>query len=231
MLVTLCVCFTCLFVPTEAKSVQVIVTSTSSVPKNITLFTYDSHVETCAHNRKNIRSGQFPSEAKNVKAVVEDPEIAEVKISKGPGGYCFQVHALKKGTTTIKYTGILKGKKVIETSAIHVYAYKNPVKSLKIGSTEYAEKFNKTDRPFAVGKFVNKKAKIVCKPSKGWSVKDISFQYEIDHGTGAASSGFDPDVDSRIADCIKPIEGGTGAEIYVHLYNKKYKNISHCPLY
>ncbi|MDO4400692.1 MAG: hypothetical protein Q4D27_07080 [Coriobacteriia bacterium] len=81
----------------------------------------------------------------------------------------FQMQLKKAGKAkvTFKY----KGKSY--TMNVVVAKYTNPVKTYKIGSTNYASKFKKTPFYFAGGKVL--KGKVTVKAATGWKFKHFEF--------------------------------------------------------
>lgn len=86
--------------------------------------------------------------------------------------YNVTVTALEPGSGKLTVKVWKNGTKKTYKINVKVVKYKNPVKSLKIGSKEYAKKFKNNDILGNV-KFPVSKKKISIKPASGWKVKSI----------------------------------------------------------
>lgn len=80
----------------------------------------------------------------------------------------------KTGKSKLTFTvNKANGKTKRYTMNVTVVKYKNPVKSLKVGSVNVAKKYQKA--PFANCKIKAKTVRISVKPASGWTVKSIQY--------------------------------------------------------
>lgn len=129
-----------------------------------------------------------PDLSSDVKISVtsSNPKVATVegngeKYTNPFGSRCYawyKVIPVSPGTTKIKATVTYNKKTYTKTCMYTVYKWENPFKSLKVGSTNYQPRFQKSgvyevNRSTISGKFT-------YKLNPGFVVTDISVQYYID---------------------------------------------------
>ena len=113
----------------------------------------------------DMKSGKKLTSAKS-----SNKKVATIKAMKADGGYTYLLLTMKKaGTTKITYK--LAGKK--KTVTLKVVKWKKPVKSFKIGSTNYASKYKKSS--FFQTKTDIGGQTVKVKAARGWKVKKISY--------------------------------------------------------
>lgn len=102
------------------------------------------------------------------KTMVWDPTIVELRERDG-----LYVVAKKAGTTTISLVATAAGCTEEQTYQFEFSArkYVNPLKTIKIGKTNYAKKFNKISAFAKKGKKLS--GKLTVKVKKGWKIKKI----------------------------------------------------------
>lgn len=98
------------------------------------------------------------------KVKLSNKNVAKIKYK---GNWDFTVELKKAGTTTITYT--YKGKTYKHKLVVNKYT--NPMKSFKVGSTEYKTKFKKTPICNVKSKISGKKVKV--KAASGWKISEI----------------------------------------------------------
>ena len=107
------------------------------------------------------------------KVTVSDKKVMTVK--KGVGGGQLALNCTLKKTGKVKVNLQLKNKKSGKikkySSIVQIAKYSNPVKTLKIGSKNYAKYFKDNNYGYWVKKSIS--GKIVITPSKGWELVDI----------------------------------------------------------
>ena len=109
---------------------------------------------------------------KKVKS--SDPSVVKASWTK-KDGECLNIQLQKPGTATISGVIYQGGKKVgsFKTKAT-VYKYESPVKSFKLGSTDYAKEFKNKDQYYLTLK-KTKTLKVSIKPASGWKLSWIEF--------------------------------------------------------
>ena len=111
--------------------------------------------------------GDYKHGKKVASVKSSNKKVATVKIVDG-GSYNF-IHITKKKAGTTKITYKLAGKK--KTVTFKVVKWENPVKTLKIGSKNYASGFNKVARVPALNDMGSKTIKV--KAANGWKLQTI----------------------------------------------------------
>lgn len=149
---------------------------------------------------------------KKISAVKSsNKKVATASLMKVKGGRTYIKITMKKpGKTKITYK--LAGKK--KTTTLKLVKWKKPVKSFKIGSTNYASKFNKFSTYLGVSDLGGKTLKI--KPARGWKVAKI--QYLVGEGKLKKIKNG------------KKLPSGT-TDVNVTLMNKKTKAVEYLGVY
>ena len=120
--------------------------------------------------RQTIAFGDMKAGKKITSVKSSNKKVATVKVMKGQSGPTYIMITMKKvGTTKISYK--LGGKK--KTAVLKVVKWKNPVKSFKIGSTNYASKFKKAVN-FTESIDLSAK-RVAVKAARGWKVVKILY--------------------------------------------------------
>ena len=96
--------------------------------------------------------------------------VATIKYGKQFGNEVLVIKPKKLGKITVQFTCTKDGKAKTYKQTFRIIKNVNPVASLKIGSVDYAAKFDKTFR-IKVNK--NLSGKLTVKPAKGWKILNI----------------------------------------------------------
>ena len=121
----------------------------------------------------SVKSGNtyVPTTEEVSDATSSNKKVAKVKIVKS--SYYYNLVVTKKGYGKTKITYKCDGKTY--NVVLKVYKYKNPLKSLKIGSRQFATYFKKKPATSAskAQKVQSTKGKLVVKAAKGWKAQEI----------------------------------------------------------
>lgn len=104
------------------------------------------------------------------KVKSSNKKVASVATRNGASGIDVYLKIQKPGTTTLSYKVKKNGK--TDSYKIKLNIYKNPFKTLKIGSTNYKSQFNNGD----YSTLMSGKGKVNIKVKKGWKIKSIKVQ-------------------------------------------------------
>ena len=161
----------CLLVPTKKSFAAYIDYETVKYAKKITLI---SKGYKDASNRPYLLD--MGSKVKGAKKVTIDIKgsgvYGDATENAYTGGYDINLYAHASGKAKLAVKVTKGGKVKTYKATIKVVDYKNPVKSLKIGSKNYAGKFKKYKLIKGI-KFPSKKGKLTVTPAKNWKVKEI----------------------------------------------------------
>lgn len=106
---------------------------------------------------------------KNVKISTSKPAVGKVKLTKnGDGEFIF--YPKKAGTTTVKVSAVVDGKKITKKKTIKVVKFTQPFKTLRIDGKNCLRQVKSSNTVFAV-KTKNKNAKFSYTLNKGWEVE------------------------------------------------------------
>ena len=145
-------------------------------------------------NDKNLNDYTIPidssDEIKNIKVINNtDPSVAKIKIENGYD-FSINVKPLKQGNTIVTVEIITEEyseEGFIECSEeksfiLNSVKYTCPIKKLKIGKTEYTNKFKKSSQYKIKKSKAIKNKKLVVKPAKDWKIKKIYLNYIKGYG-------------------------------------------------
>lgn len=109
------------------------------------------------------------------KVKLSNSKVLKVKVEKFGDAHHYLVLTTKKaGTSEISLDAKVNGKTHKIKCVVKVIKYKNPLKSLKIGSKNYASKFKNSESPTWSSSGTDKiKGKLNIVPNKGWKISKI----------------------------------------------------------
>ena len=157
---------------------------------------------------------KFNNEKDKIKVTTSDKRVAAVEKDFPT------IELKKKGTAKIKFTVTKKnGKKKTYKMTVKVFKYKNPFKSIKLGSEQYRSKFKK-NQGFEIEKKEGK-YKISVKPAKGWTVQKIVHAWYDTDKNGELD--FDKLIEKKVKNNkkISVKEESLISWLTVYMYNKK----------
>jgi len=154
----------------------------------------------------------YPNGTKKItNAKSSNTKVATVKILKQGKYTTLRVIMKKAGKTKITYK--LGGKK--KSATLYVKKYKNPVKQFKVGSTDYASKFDKARYAYSDTKL---KGVVKITPAAGWKLKGDKFGVYSYNKNKRVKSGYNLKSDWYLGDIIL-VNKKTGMEEYLGLYS------------
>ena len=129
------------------------------------------------------------------------------------------LQVVKPGKAKVSITVKKKnGKKTNYKCTVRVYKYKNPIKTLKLGSKNIAKKYKKDN--FAEAK--SSTSKLTVKPAKGWKIKTIKYRAYKENEDGSFAKEVKRTIKPKSGATIKRRIGKNWyEEIALVMYNKE----------
>lgn len=142
--------------------------ATVKAPKFGTVTLYDGGTELAMVSQESV-----PLTVSDVK--IANKKIATAKVEKRDDGgsitySVIRLEPVKKGTTTLSFKLKVNGKKKSYKVKVQVKGYVNPFSSLKIGSANYASRYNSAGSNNYIHTSSAIKGKLSIKLKKGWEL-------------------------------------------------------------
>lgn len=157
-----------LFLMLAVLAAGILMTATVAFADGFSVVKYSSRISVTKGDYYAINMGTKTKNAKTVTVKSSKASVADAFMS----GSTVMFDAKKAGKATLTITVTAKnGKKKTYKCKVVIYNYTNPVKSFKVGNTQFASKFKRPN----VGELYTgaKKAKVTVTPKAGWKLKKI----------------------------------------------------------